>query len=318
LTRRVDPAFVRRFLDGPFDLRPHLEESMIPLRLDAAEKDAVVAFLTEINGPRAVKRGDAKRAPIEPARIAAGRERFVSRGCPTCHLLGNDALMPGLGVAFYEAMRPRARLAPNLRYVRERIPRDVLVRFIVDPSAVDPSSAMPRQAVSVEDAERIADFLLATPIQVKGSAPKRPEVKLLKREVTYDEVHDEVLGRICVHCHMDPASNNGDGGAGNSGGLGYPGLALNLETHAGVMAGLVRDGERVSVTQGSTPLLLEVLLRRWDEAERDFRPPFADLPQAGEPTSAARPGMPLGLSPLSGEQIALVKTWLAQGAQGRK
>ncbi|MEZ4463927.1 MAG: hypothetical protein R3F43_05240 [bacterium] len=51
LRRKVRVAFVRRFLDGPFDLRPHLDESMIPLRLTAEEKDQVVAYLSELAGP---------------------------------------------------------------------------------------------------------------------------------------------------------------------------------------------------------------------------------------------------------------------------
>ena len=315
LTRRVDPTFVRRYLDGPFDLRPHLEESMIPLRLSAPEKDAVVAYLTELAGD-AVKAGSAKAETLTPERVDAGRTAFVSAGCPTCHLVGNAPLM-GLNAAFYTAMKARARLAPNLRYVRERIPRARLVRFMRSPQAIDPQSPMPAQAITPQQAESIADYLLAGPIHLSG-APKhaRPTVQTLTRKVTYDEVHDEVLGKICVHCHMDPASNNGDGGAGNNGGLGYAGLSLNLETYAGVKAGLVRNGKRESVVEGSPPLLLDALLRRHDEALRDYRPPFGERAEPGTPTSAERPGMPLGLPPLSAEQLALVKTWLAQGAPG--
>lgn len=317
LTRRVDPAFVRRFLDGPFDLRPHLDESMVPLRLSPADKDALVAYLTELNGDAAVKPGTVAPAQIPPERVTKGRERFVASGCVTCHVVGNARLMPGVGAPFYAAMRETARLAPNLRFVRERIPRPTLVRFIRDPKAVDPKTAMPTQPVTDADAEAIADFLLGTPVELLATpAAARPEVPKLARKVTYDEVFDEVLGKICVHCHMHPESNNGDGGAGNTGGLGYAGLSLDLETYDGVKAGLVRGGKRVSVLDGDKPLLLEALLRRHEEADRDVRALFGDRAELGRPTSPELPGMPLGLPPLTMEQMSLVKTWLAQGAPG--
>ena len=73
------------------------------------------------------------------------------------------------------------------------------------------------------------------------------EAKILDREVTWDEVYEEVLGFVCVHCHMAPESNNGDGGPGNDGGLGFAGVKLDLETYAGVKRGLMRGGKRVSV-----------------------------------------------------------------------
>lgn len=317
LTRRVDPAFVRRYLDGPFDLRPHLDESMIPLRLGAAEKDAVVAYLAALGGAAVAR----PVAPVVPTRVEQGRALFVSRGCPTCHVLGNARPNPGLDRAFYTAMKATALLAPNLRFVRERIPRPVLVRFLVDPQAVDPSATMPRQGVTPDEAEALADFLLHAPPDFTGAQPLAAvSVAPLDRKVTYDEVHDQVLGRICVHCHMDPASNNGDGGAGNTGGLGFAGVRLSLESPEGIKRGLVRGGQRFSVLEpaapGQHPRLLEALLRRHRESARDYRPPYADAAEMGPPTSAELPGMPLGLPPLSEDQIRLVATWLAQGAPG--
>lgn len=321
LTRKVHPGFVRRFLDGPFDLRPHLEESMIPVRLSAAEKDAVVAYLSELNGAHVAPAPVASAKPT-PAQIAEGKKRFVQRACPTCHLVGNTPLMPGFTRATYTALATAGKLAPNLRYVRERIPRAVLVRYIADPQSVDPKSQMAKLPLFEDDAERIADFLLHGEVQLTGGvhAPTVPKIPTLPRKVLYDEVFDEVFGKICVHCHMHPESNNGDGGAGNTGGLGFAGLKLNLETYDGMRQGLVRGGKRIDLFKpekpGEPPLLLAALLRRHTEAARDYRPPFGDRPEAGTPTSPDRPGMPMGLPPLSVEQITLIKTWIAQGAPG--
>ncbi len=325
LTRRVDPAFVRRFLDAPFDLRPHLDESMIPLRLSAAEKDAVVAYLTALNGAAAVK--PAAPAATPPAKapdaqaIATGRQAFLTSGCPTCHVMGPEPLVPGYGAAFFAAMGDQALLAPDLRFVRQRIPRATLVAFIQNPTAIDPTSRMPALGVTAERAGQIADFLLHAPLP-DGAAPEpaMSAAKPLAREVGWDEVYEEVLGLICVHCHMHPESNNGDGGAGNTGGLGFAGLQLDLETYAGVKRGLVRDGKRVSIVDppapGQPPLLLAALLRRHAEAGRDVRPPYSGHRADARGADPQRPGMPLGLPPLPPEKVRMIATWLAQGAPG--
>lgn len=320
LTRRVDPAFVRDFLDAPIDLRPHLEESMIPLRLSPAEKDAVVAYLSALNGADGIAWGQATRASKPAAKkIAAGRRKFIEFGCPTCHLVGNAQLVPGFDARFYAGVGPPALLAPNLRHVGRRIPRDRLVAFILDPVGIDPRTAMPPIPMKRDDAEAIADFLLGFSAPTRKAPTPPVDVPLLEREVLYDEVFDEILGKICVHCHMNPARNNGEGGPGNTGGFGYAGVSLDLETYDGLERGMLRDGEWVSIlepTKSGPPILLAALLRRHREAARDQRPPFQDYTGDGPRISPDRPGMPLGLPALSVSQLSLIKTWLAAGAPG--
>lgn len=322
LARRVRPSAIRSFLDSNRDLRPHLDESMIPLRLTAAEKDAAVAWLTTLAGPNATADEPAPRV-TDAARIAAGRAVFIARACPTCHVFGNTRFQPGFDAAFYKAMGERAKLAPNLRFARERLTRETFVRFVQDPQAVDPSVSMPKMGVTPAEAEQLADFVFGAEPELAPPPPEAaavPEIPVLTRAVPFDEVFDEVLGKICVHCHMDPATNAGDGGAGNTGGLGYAGKHLSLESYPSVARGLLRDGKRVSVVRpgpnGAPPLLLESLLRRHREASRDQHRPFGDHAGAGANIDPAAPGMPMGLPALSVAQISLVKTWLAQGAPG--
>ncbi len=318
LTRKVRPAFVRSFLDGPFDLRPHLDESMIPVRLSAAQKDQVVAYLSELAGKDVAQDGAAGPVP-SAEQIAQGKERLVQRGCFACHVVGETPLLPGLTGEVYGKLEMPGKLAPDLAHVRARMPRAVLVKYINDPLALDPHSAMPKQPVGGDDAERIADFLLHGDLGKAEGSTQIPEIPVLSRTVNYDEVHDKVFGFVCVHCHMHPESNNGDGGAGNDGGLGFAGVRLNLETYEGLKAGLVRDGQRIDILtskDGQPPVLLEALLRRHAEAARDFRPAFSQRGPLGPPTDLVRPGMPMGLPPLTVDKISLVKTWLAQGARG--
>lgn len=293
LTRRVRPEAVRAYLDAPHDLRPHLEESMIPLALSATEKDAVVAYLAALGGAPE----DGVESRPDPAGIQTGAALFEARGCVGCHRMGDRG--PATAI-------PAALLAPDLRFVRDRIPRATLVRFIQDPSAVDPKTAMPRMPVSATDAERLADYLLHAPLPPRTAAVP-DAIPALARPVGWDEVYEEVLGFVCVHCHMDPARNT-DGGPGNSGGLGYAGAGLNLETYEGVQAGLLRDGQRLDILKppapGEPPRLLAALLARRAEIGR------------GVPGRERVLGMPMGLPPLSGRQIAMVTAWLDQGAPG--
>ena len=97
--------------------------------------------------------------------------------------------------------------------------------------------------------------------------------------------------------------SDGDGGPGNSGGLGFKPRGLNLSDYNGVAAGYLDDkGERASVfikDEGDVPRLVKALLARHDE-------------ESGAETGPVR-GMPLGYEPLSAEDIQLVESWVAQG-----
>ena len=327
IARRVEPAFLRRYLDGPFDLRPHLEESMVPLRLSASERDAVVAYLVALSGrrsstpPSVNEAGSPKPEVVSQVQINKGRLAFLGAGCAMCHVLGGERLVAGFTPSFFKALGPQAMLAPNLQFARERLKRETFVAFVQDPQSIDPHVTMPNLGLSREQAESIADFVLNTPIQFAVAPPPvPPAVPLLDREVPYSEVHREVFGLICVHCHMDPASNLGDGGAGNTGGLGFEGKGLVLETYKGLRRGLRRpDGTRLDVLvprPGQTEsFLIEVLLRRHEEARRDGVPAFATPDLQRSPIDPDAPGMPMGLPPLSLSKLSLVKTWIAQGAR---
>jgi predicted CXXCH cytochrome family protein len=308
LTRRVDPKFVRRYLDAPFDLRPHLDEAMLAPRLSAKQKNEVVAYLTELNAGRVTHAG-AGSAPT-PERLAAGEAAFATGSCTTCHVFGSSG-PAGLAAQ----MRGVAQHAPNLRFVRERMGREQLVRFILDPQAVDPKARMPRQAVDRARAELLADYLLFA--DLGEETPRflaRPRIATLTRRVPYEEVRSAVLDRICIHCHMDPDKNAGRGGPGHDGGLTYAGVRLDLETWEGITRGMEKNGERLSILEpaqpGALPRLLEALLRRYDETAADpYNPPRLK-------TRGTAPGMPMAMPPLTREQLEIVATWLEQGAPG--
>lgn len=93
----------------------------------------------------------------EPAAGAAGAEvRALDRtyGCGTCHAI------PGLAGANGRTGPPLTAMARQ-PYVAGVVPntREALIRFIVDPAAIDPLSAMPDLDVAPAEAAILADYL---------------------------------------------------------------------------------------------------------------------------------------------------------------
>jgi hypothetical protein len=52
--------------------------------------------------------------------------------------------------------------------------------------------------------------------------------------VSWAEVKESTLGRICVHCHMN--DHERDNGPGNQGGYGWPGVGLRMRTYETLVA----------------------------------------------------------------------------------
>ena len=321
IARRVQPAFLASFLREPQDLRPALEESMIRHKLSEAEIRAVVRYLAargEADDPFAP---NAVQGALPPrpsdARIERGKAIFLGRGCVACHTFGN--LDTGVSREKLVAAGVAAELAPNLRFVRERTRPEALVAWIVDPQRVAPGTLMPALGLSREDAELVRDFLLfGDPHVAPMPAPIEPRLPpLLERPVAYGEMKERVLGRVCVHCHMNDYEK--DPGPGNRGGLGYGGIRLQMRTYETLVAGAVDEkGERYSVLaprKGETVApILQAMLRRRVEEQRDHVEAFADHERPPYPKGLV--GMPLGLPSMSDEELAILATWIAQGCKG--
>jgi cytochrome c len=100
----------------------------------------------------------AKRGAGDPSPAAAeGKTLFVSRGCIACHRA------PGVPEA-------QGTIGPNLRGVGDpnahpkiadavQNTHDNLVRWLVNPPAVKPGTAMPSLGLSQDEAGKIAAFL---------------------------------------------------------------------------------------------------------------------------------------------------------------
>jgi cytochrome c2 len=292
---RFQERWLAAFIESPKDLRPHLAPSMP--RLAMPEKDArdIAAYLAR----------DAKPAPavdLKSANAAHGRELLETKGCGTCHALSGAPKLPLQPNAVGPRVQPAVALAPDLALARERYQAPELVRWLMDPKSVKPSTLMPSFKLTRAEATDIAAYLLTAELEpVKRAVPKR--LALLSRPVTFDEVNERVLSKTCRHCHGNPDIAGGDGGPGSTGGFGFPARHLDLSTYTGVASGWVgSDGERNSIfqkTSDGTPRLVAALYARQSEEAGVIDPDIR--------------GMPLGMPALSSEDIQLVATWIAQG-----
>jgi cytochrome c1 len=293
--KRLRGGAVVNYLMQPHDLRPNLAANMPRLALSRSEARDIAAYLGATSEEDVVRSGDA----------TAGRKAMESKGCGACHAFSGVAALPATPPAEPLSAKDFAvgkRLAPDLRFARDRMTFSKIVSWLRDPRGTKPDTKMPSIPLSEEEARDIASYLVNAKLEVQTPAPFR-RLPPLERKVTYAEVDAKVFHKTCWHCHAEPDYAIGDGGPGNSGGFGFPARKLNLASYEGVAAGIVDDkGERSSIFspgRDGTPRLLDALLARHREEEGATNGPVR--------------GMPLGYAPLTAEQIQLVESWISQG-----
>lgn len=311
---RLRRAWVEQFLQKPELIRPNYHGRMPRLPLDPT----LIAELSEwLAQPTRTDRRDLTAA-VAGADSAKGQELYLQQGCPKCHVFEAVSLPESArGTRSRAQVRflgdtdrsPRAgdyakQMAPDLAHTRRRIEATTLVEWLGDPAKWAPGASMP--AVKLPEAERLhlAKFILTAPLIVKPTPIIHAPPPLLERKVTWQEVETKIFHASCWHCHADPDFARGEGGPGNTGGFGYKGRGIVLADLTGVRTGgLDRDGKRQSLisTKDGESLLVRSLLARHAE-------------EAGQPVPGIT-GMPLGLPPLPLEHIALLRTWIAQGAR---
>ena len=298
---RLRRAWVQSFLLHPYDVRPSLQPMMPRLPLSPQQAADLATYLSPVDDGR----GDDRASVLSGADAARGRELMGVKGCAVCHrMTGVAPLYAGMMPANVTAEdMPRAiRLAPDLRFTRDRWGASQLVRWLMDPTQVKPDTPMPKMGLAEDEAKAIAAYLLDTPLGPRERIAVPTRLPVLARKVTYDEVAVRVLRKTCWHCHGEPDFERGDGGPGNSGGFGFKGRGLNLSDYPSTFSGFLDDsGQRTSVftpTGDGTSYLVAAMIARQHE-------------EAGEETELR--GMPLGLPAVSPEDLQLVETWIAQG-----
>ncbi len=319
---RLHPDWIDEFIADPYDLRPAMHENMIRTNLSDEDRQKIVRYfaaVAEVADPYADEGARVHEAPTRNDDfVREGQALFSQRGCTNCHTLGN--IDTGKPEAVLRAQGNAGRLAPNLRFTRDRMSEDVLVAWIMRPRDFHPETLMPQTGITYPDAQRLAQFILFADPELEPQPPiaQMAVPAVLDREVGWAEVKDRVLGRICVHCHMN--DHERDRGPGNEGGFGWPGNQLAMRTYEMLIRGAYdpETQERYSVLtpreEGGLSPIIEVMLLRRLEERRDRVHPFHDYERPEH--SEHELGMPMGLPSIPDEEVALVRTWIAQGCKG--
>jgi cytochrome c2 len=295
LGQTLRASWLAAFLLEPVKVSPHRLEWMPRLAMTAADANDIGAYL--VSGAPVVAEpplGDPER----------GKQLAPRKGCFMCHeftgATRGQGTMEGPLPVPPEVLARGVGGAPDLRLARERVRPDTLVDWIKNPHGVRQDAIMPTLGVSTEEAADLAAYVLATPLgPAPAPAPPLQRLPVLERKVTYEEVGEKVFRTSCVHCHEN-------GGPGNTGGFGFPPRGVDVTTYPAILRGYLATGgshaslldrEPILDTLGGSRLVAALAARSEETA--------------GRPTPRVR-GMPMGLPPLTPEQIQLVETWVAQ------
>ena len=299
IQKRLRRDWFVAFLRSPFVVRPHLGSMMPKMPISARDADLIANYFF---GP-----AQAISETLTPTQsdLSHGRQLMENLRCGGCHeFTGIEPELPKLLDAVASRNNQGPKLAPDLRFTRDRMTREQIISWLKDPYAINPHTPMPEYSLSDSDRADIVDYILNTPLKLPAPVPLPPAPKPLTRPVSYEEVQARVFRKMCWHCHEDSVPLGGDGGPGNTGGFGYKGESLDLGTYAGVMAGAVNEeGKRISILENDSsgmPLAVHYMMAR-----------RAELAGQDDPKTL---GMPLGLPAFSDEDIQLVLTWISQGA----
>jgi hypothetical protein len=293
--QQLRPEWIASYLVEPHDLRPNLGGMMPRLTITDQEAKTIARHLA---GP------PKSSATVDPQLIEQGQERFAALGCRSCHAFsGVDPTWAPLDREAWKSASPAVLLAPDLASTRARMRTEVIRDFIRAPRKVRRSALMPDFDLDDRTAEALTAFIVAAPLAPVPVAVLPARLPVLERPVAFAEVKTKVFHKACRHCHADPAKTHGDGGPGNTGGIGYRGRGLSLSDHRSIQAGSLDDhGARRSIFKplgDGTPKLIAHLLARQVEE------------RGGKVDGVL--GMPLGLPALTPEEVQLVESWIAQG-----
>ena len=293
--QRFRRSFVVRFLMDPFDLRPHLGPTMPRLAMTREQARDIATYIAGS--------ADAAAKPEPGGDPARGKKVFELKACGSCHAFTGVLPKAEVKADAKTGIAAAVMLAPDLRHTRQRLRPEALLAWVTSPKKVKADTLMPDFDLSPADARDVVAFVLAAEVAKVAEAPAPARLPVLTRKVGYDEVSAKVFRRTCWHCHGEPDYAAGDGGPGNTGGLGFKGRGINFVSYESVQSGRLDDkGERHSLfekTADGTPRLVRSLLARRDEERGHADPEIR--------------GMPMGYPALTPEEIQLVETWVAQG-----
>jgi cytochrome c553 len=181
---RVDSAYLRKFLDDPQKVKPGVTMPDVMGTLPKAERESAVEALTHyLSSSRA--ESQESTVPLS-GNSEHGEQLFYSIGCAACHVNPD-----GVETSF------------PINGIGEKYSFENLVRYLLDPLAVDPSARMPDMHLEHTEAVDLSQFLLGHSPRV--SEPQAGDDALIERgRILFGELR-------CVACHSEsrePSTEN--------------------------------------------------------------------------------------------------------------
>ncbi|MCC6661603.1 MAG: c-type cytochrome [Phycisphaerales bacterium] len=194
---RASAAWLEKWLANPAALKPgtRMPRVLGDTPKDRADARAIVAFLTSVGG------GAAWEAPAtEPAGLARGRLLYHTVGCVACHgpLEPPAVVFSAKGEPADPAWTPPSAPEPFGDLRGKWRPR-ALAEFLADPLKTRPAGRMPSMALSSEEADFIATYL----VSLWNPGAFQPPDRGLKgpAPAVVDAGRAAFAARGCASCH---------------------------------------------------------------------------------------------------------------------
>lgn len=143
---RVQPEWLRRFLDRPDMIRPYLVERMPRFRLPRDEIEVIVSYIGQVLVDPGVPKEVLAEGEVTPALVERGRELYYSTyACDACHQIGLKG----------------GALGPDLTTAAERLTEGWIYAWLRNSRQLDPNARGPVYEMLDEEARAITAFLLS-------------------------------------------------------------------------------------------------------------------------------------------------------------
>lgn len=175
-TKLKDPAnWIYSWIKDPRKLTPH---TLMPsFKLSDEEAGKITAFLLSLSEKKSLE-----PVNLEGASPEEGEKLFQERGCRACHGTKPDEVGAGEGV-------------PHLSGIGSKVSAEWLDRWIADPKADNPDTAMPK--VELKDDERRAIVAYLLTLKRSEALPPAPDLGRFTAEQGKQLVKDYE----CYGCH---------------------------------------------------------------------------------------------------------------------
>lgn len=159
--QKLDPAWVRSFLQGPNGygkIYPWRAHRMPDLALADGEIDVLARYLAKTGGRSDTPVTAPDPASFPPAKVDAGKNTFVLV-CAQCHALGKVVETP-----------LASQQGPDLGRVAGRVDYEWAKRWISDPKKIDPKTKMLiPTTLTADDIDNVRMFIWKTSAEAKGA-----------------------------------------------------------------------------------------------------------------------------------------------------